>query len=119
MQHFFRQSGLSCFLRRTSSCADPKFTENSALTATIGTLWTIFRKLGQPPNATISAVSELACPLYVRQRKKPTITTKCRGVGIRRVLYQRRGNWSALFAMMFKDSHNEWQPAMGYGWEKG
>ena len=21
--------------------------------------------------------------------------------------------------MMFKDSHNEWQPAMGYGWEKG
>lgn len=21
--------------------------------------------------------------------------------------------------MMFKDSHNEWQPIIGYGWEKG
>jgi palmitoyl transferase len=36
-----------------------------------------------------------------------------------RFRYNEEGNWSALFAMMFKDSHNEWQPAMGYGWEKG
>ena len=40
-----------------------------------------------------------------------------RGLGVSR--YNDEGNWSALFAMMFKDSHNEWQPAMGYGWEKG
>lgn len=39
------------------------------------------------------------------------------GLGMSR--YNEEGNWSALFAMMFKDSHNEWQPAMGYGWEKG
>ncbi|RVQ90336.1 phospholipid:lipid A palmitoyltransferase [Enterobacter hormaechei] len=39
------------------------------------------------------------------------------GRGVSR--YNDEGNWSALFAMMFKDSHNEWQPAMGYGWEKG
>lgn len=39
------------------------------------------------------------------------------GLGVSR--YNDEGNWSALFAMMFKDSHNEWQPAMGYGWEKG
>jgi palmitoyl transferase len=39
------------------------------------------------------------------------------GLGLSR--YNDEGNWSALFAMMFKDSHNEWQPAMGYGWEKG
>ncbi|MHA1056232.1 lipid IV(A) palmitoyltransferase PagP [Enterobacter mori] len=39
------------------------------------------------------------------------------GLGVSR--YNEEGNWSALFAMMFKDSHNEWQPAMGYGWEKG
>ncbi|WP_230350786.1 lipid IV(A) palmitoyltransferase PagP [Lelliottia sp. WAP21] len=39
------------------------------------------------------------------------------GLGVSR--YTDEGNWSALFAMMFKDSHNEWQPAVGYGWEKG
>jgi hypothetical protein len=37
------------------------------------------------------------------------------GLGLSR--YNDEGNWSALFAMMFKDSHNEWQPAMGYGWD--
>jgi lipid IVA palmitoyltransferase len=39
------------------------------------------------------------------------------GFGISR--YNEEGNWSALYAMMFKDSHNEWQPIAGYGWEKG
>ena len=33
--------------------------------------------------------------------------------------YSDSGNWSALYAMAFKDSHNEWQPIVGYGWEKG
>lgn len=39
------------------------------------------------------------------------------GFGISR--YNEEGDWSALYAMMFKDSHNEWQPIVGYGWEKG
>lgn len=39
------------------------------------------------------------------------------GLGVSR--YNDQGNWSALFAMMFKDSHNEWQPIAGYAWEKG
>ncbi|MEN4690681.1 lipid IV(A) palmitoyltransferase PagP [Pantoea agglomerans] len=39
------------------------------------------------------------------------------GLGISR--YSDSGNWSALYAMAFKDSHNEWQPIVGYGWEKG
>ncbi len=53
-------------------------------------------------------------------KRKRIITTKCRGAGGLGVSrYNDEGNWSALFAMMFKDSHNEWQPAMGYGWEKG
>lgn len=39
------------------------------------------------------------------------------GFGISR--YNEAGNWSSLYAMMFKDSHNEWQPIVGYGWEKG
>ncbi|EPY5353665.1 TPA: phospholipid:lipid A palmitoyltransferase [Klebsiella quasipneumoniae subsp. similipneumoniae] len=39
------------------------------------------------------------------------------GLGVSR--FNEGGNWSALFAMVFKDSHNEWQPAVGYGWEKG
>jgi len=39
------------------------------------------------------------------------------GLGMSR--FNEVGNWSALFAMVFKDSHNEWQPAVGYGWEKG
>ena len=52
-------------------------------------------------------------------KRKRIITTKCRGAGLGVSRYNDEGNWSALFAMMFKDSHNEWQPAMGYGWEKG
>jgi palmitoyl transferase len=39
------------------------------------------------------------------------------GFGISR--YNDQGNWSGLFAMIFKDSHNEWQPMTGYAWEKG
>ncbi|HGM5490031.1 TPA: lipid IV(A) palmitoyltransferase PagP [Serratia fonticola] len=39
------------------------------------------------------------------------------GFGVSR--YNEVGDWSALYAMMFKDSHNEWQPIIGYGWEKG
>lgn len=39
------------------------------------------------------------------------------GFGVSR--YNAEGNWSSLYAMMFKDSHNEWQPIIGYGWEKG
>ncbi|MDF7658715.1 lipid IV(A) palmitoyltransferase PagP [Erwiniaceae bacterium L1_54_6] len=39
------------------------------------------------------------------------------GFGVSR--YNEEGNWSTLYAMMFKDSHNEWQPIVGYGWEKG
>ena len=39
------------------------------------------------------------------------------GFGVSR--YNAEGNWSSLYAMMFKDSHNEWQPIVGYGWEKG
>ncbi|ROP62623.1 palmitoyl transferase [Enterobacter sp. BIGb0383] len=39
------------------------------------------------------------------------------GVGMSR--YDSNGDWSALYAMMFKDSHNMWQPMIGYGWEKG
>ncbi|CAM7676234.1 lipid IV(A) palmitoyltransferase PagP [Enterobacter sp. RHB15-C17] len=39
------------------------------------------------------------------------------GFGVSR--YNEAGNWSSLYAMMFKDSHNEWQPIIGYGWEKG
>lgn len=41
------------------------------------------------------------------------------GAGLGMSRFNEDGNWSALFAMAFKDSHNEWQPAMGYGWEKG
>lgn len=37
------------------------------------------------------------------------------GVGISG--YNAQGNWNALFAMMFKDSHNEWQPIVGYARE--
>lgn len=39
------------------------------------------------------------------------------GIGVSR--YSEEGNWSGLFAMVFQDSHREWQPAAGYGWEKG
>ncbi|ATG01644.1 MULTISPECIES: lipid IV(A) palmitoyltransferase PagP [Lelliottia] len=39
------------------------------------------------------------------------------GFGISR--YDEEGDWSSLYAMMFKDSHNEWQPIIGYGWENG
>ncbi|WP_455865453.1 lipid IV(A) palmitoyltransferase PagP [Pantoea agglomerans] len=39
------------------------------------------------------------------------------GIGVSR--FTAEGNWSALYAMAFKDSHNEWQPMVGYGWEKG
>lgn len=39
------------------------------------------------------------------------------GFGVSR--YNEAGNWSSLYAMAFKDSHNEWQPIAGYAWEKG
>ena len=39
------------------------------------------------------------------------------GFGLSR--YHDDGDWSSLYAMMFKDSHNKWQPIVGYGWEKG
>lgn len=39
------------------------------------------------------------------------------GLGVSR--YNASGDWRALYAMAFKDSHNEWQPIVGYGWEKG
>ncbi len=39
------------------------------------------------------------------------------GFGVSRI--NEDGNWSALYAMAFKDSHNKWQPIVGYGWEKG
>ena len=39
------------------------------------------------------------------------------GFGVSR--YNEDGDWSALYARAFKDSHNMWQPIIGYGWEKG
>ena len=39
------------------------------------------------------------------------------GFGVSR--YNADGNWSSLYAMAFKDSHNNWEPIIGYGWEKG
>lgn len=39
------------------------------------------------------------------------------GFGVSR--YNEQGDWSTLYAMMFKDSHSKWQPIIGYGWEKG
>lgn len=39
------------------------------------------------------------------------------GFGVSR--YDENGNWSSLYAMMFRDSHSKWEPIIGYGWEKG
>ena len=39
------------------------------------------------------------------------------GFGVSR--YNADGNWSSLYAMAFKDSHDNWEPMIGYGWEKG
>jgi palmitoyl transferase len=38
------------------------------------------------------------------------------GFGVSR--YNADGNWSSLYAMAFKDSHNKWEPIIGYGWER-
>lgn len=38
------------------------------------------------------------------------------GFGVSR--YNADGNWSSLYAMVFKDSHNNWEPIVGYGWER-
>lgn len=38
------------------------------------------------------------------------------GYGLSR--YDAEGNWHGLYAMVFKDSHNNWEPIAGYAYEK-
>lgn len=38
------------------------------------------------------------------------------GYGISR--YDENGDWHGLYFMVFKDSHNKWEPIGGYGYEK-
>ncbi|MEW5288114.1 lipid IV(A) palmitoyltransferase PagP [Erwinia papayae] len=38
------------------------------------------------------------------------------GVGLSR--FDEKGNWNGLYAMVFKDSFNKWEPFTGFGWEK-
>lgn len=40
------------------------------------------------------------------------------GAGFGRSRHDENGNWHSLYVMMFKDSHNQWEPIVGYGWEK-
>lgn len=37
------------------------------------------------------------------------------GAGISR--WDDKGNWHGIYAMVFKDSFNKWEPIAGYGWE--
>lgn len=40
------------------------------------------------------------------------------GVGIGRSRFDEDGNWHALYAMEFQDSHNQFQPIAGYGYQR-
>lgn len=41
------------------------------------------------------------------------------GFGIEKVIINEKGNRESVFAMIFLDSHNDPQPAIGYNWQKG
>jgi palmitoyl transferase len=41
------------------------------------------------------------------------------GIGFGKSRLDARDNWHGLYAMVFKDSHANWQPIVGYGWEAG
>jgi palmitoyl transferase len=40
------------------------------------------------------------------------------GLGLGKYRYDEAGNWHALYAMVFMDSHNKIEPIAGYGYEK-
>jgi lipid IVA palmitoyltransferase len=40
------------------------------------------------------------------------------GIGVGKYQYDADGDWNALFGMVFLDSHNRWEPIVGYGFEK-
>ena len=39
------------------------------------------------------------------------------GIGYGRSRYDRNGNWHALYAMGFRDSHDKFEPVIGYGYQ--
>lgn len=40
------------------------------------------------------------------------------GVGFGKSRYDEDNDWHSLYVMAFKDSHNKWEPIIGYGYQK-
>lgn len=55
---------------------------------------------------------------YTRE-KIEELNEKAWGIGMERVIINENGNRESVFAMVFMDSHNDPQPAVGYNWQKG
>lgn len=51
--------------------------------------------------------------------KLAELNEKAWGIGVERVIINEKGNRESIFAMVFLDSHNDPQPAVGYNWQKG
>lgn len=39
------------------------------------------------------------------------------GIGLGKYRFDDKGNWHAIFAMAFQDSHNDTEPIIGYAWQ--
>lgn len=53
-----------------------------------------------------------------RPEKIKTYNEQAWGGGLGKGLYDERGNWQGLYAMAFKDSHNNLEPVLGYAYLK-
>lgn len=68
---------------------------------------------------------ELYVPLHIWHNRRTYSATKIAsynedpwGIGFGKYRYDAAGNWHALFAMAFLESHNTIEPIVGYGYQK-
>ena len=52
------------------------------------------------------------------KKKTDTYNEQPWGIGFGKYRFDEDNDWHALYAMMFKDSHNKFEPIVGYGFQK-
>lgn len=119
-------SAPSFALETTASASASGSVETPAIVAPPVT----FTSLWNDVSATVSTTwqsehKELYVPLHTWHNRRMYTAEKIAsynenpwGIGLGKYRYDDAGNWHALYAMTFLDSHNKMEPIAGYGYQK-
>lgn len=105
-----------------STLTDIAYAEKNAKGAAKQSTWDYIKE--QVSTTWASDQYELYVPLHTwhnrllyDRKKTKKYNENPWGAGFGNYRYDDEGNWHALYAMAFKDSHNEWEPIAGYGYQ--